>query len=127
MAACPKCGVENSEGAERCAKCGATLAPRAAAAAVGSQGIEPESRGGETTCVRVFRGPTAQMEADLAKNVLEQEGILCALPGEMAAEVLPGVDIVQLWVRQEDADEATEILKDYFDSPGLVPPEETPA
>jgi len=126
MAHCPKCGVENAEGAGLCAQCGATLPPPSPPVAVASQKpdpeLEPESR--ETACVRVFRGPLAQMEADLARTVLEQEGILCVLPGEVMAEVLPGVDVVQLWVRQEDADEAKEIIEGFFDSAQPLEPDE---
>jgi putative signal transducing protein/zinc ribbon protein len=113
MAHCSKCGVEYSEGTAACAKCGAPLLPGQLPAMAATE----KPRSGQTQCVRVFRGPTAQMEADLAKNVLIEEGIPCVLPGEEMASVLPGVDLVQLWVRQEDADEAMEILKDFFDSP----------
>src|SRR5947207_3024384 len=113
MAYCPKCGAEYAEGAEKCAKCGAALGPGSLPADQATEKVGS----GETECVRVFRGPTAQMEADLAKNVLQEEGIPCVLPGEEMASVLPGVDLVQLWVRREDAEEATEILKDFFDTP----------
>ncbi len=67
------------------------------------------------------------MEADLAKNVLKEEGIPCALPGEETARMMPvpGLDVVQLLVRKEDADEAAEILKDYFDSPQPLAPDES--
>jgi len=64
------------------------------------------------------------MEAARARTVLEQEGILCVLPGEVMAEVLPGVDVVQLWVRQEDADEAKEIIEGFFDSAQPLEPDE---
>lgn len=45
------------------------------------------------------------------------------------AEMLPGIDVVQLLVREEDAEEATEILKSYLDAPASSldapsPPEE---
>lgn len=113
MAHCPKCGIEYAEGAANCAKCGAALLPGDLPAKAAAR----KSESGETECVRVFRGPTAQMEADLAKNVLMEEGIPCVLPGEEMASVLPGVDVVQLLVRREDAEEATEILKDFFDTP----------
>ena len=110
MPYCPDCKSEYEEGVEKCATCGTALLP----------GSVPQDHWklGEiaTVCVRRFRGPTQVMEAELARNVLEEEGIPCVLPGEVMAEVLPGVDIVQLLVREEDADTATEILKDFFDS-----------
>jgi putative signal transducing protein/zinc ribbon protein len=129
MAHCPKCGVENAEEATVCSVCGAALPTRRPPDGVtaNKQDPEPERASGETSCIRIFRGPTAQMEADLAKNVLEQEGIPCALPGEEMAAVLPGVDVVQLLVRQEDAEEATEILKDFFDLPQPLASEEPSA
>jgi hypothetical protein len=72
--------------------------------------------------VRTFSGPTALLDADLARNVLEAKGIPSILPGETSAEILPVLD-VPLLVRQEDAAEAAQVLKDYFDSPGPVPVE----
>jgi len=111
MSYCPDCKSEYEEGVAKCATCGTVLLP----------GSVPQDhvKLGEiaTVCVRRFRGPTAVMEAELARNVLEEEGIPCVLPGEVMAEVLPGVDIVQLLVREKDADTAAEILKDFFDSP----------
>ena len=118
MPYCPDCKSEYEEGVAKCATCGTVLLP----------GSVPQDhvKLGEiaTVCVRVFRGPTAVMEAELARNVLEEEGIPCVLPGEVMAEVLPGVDIVQLLVREKDAGTAAEILKDFFDSPHPLPSEE---
>jgi hypothetical protein len=57
------------------------------------------------------------MEADLAKNILETEGIPCVLPGRYTAEMLPGVEVVQLFVTRRDAQRASEILESYFDTP----------
>jgi hypothetical protein len=55
------------------------------------------------------------MEADLAKNLLQEKGILSFVPGETSAEILPGIDVVQLWVREEDADRASDVLKSYLE------------
>jgi putative signal transducing protein len=65
--------------------------------------------------VRAFTGPTAQLDADLARNILKAEGIPSVLPGGVMADVLLGVDVVQLLVREEDAQEAQEILDGYLD------------
>jgi len=46
--------------------------------------------------IRIFSGPRARLEAALARNVLEAEGIISFLPGH--SEALPGVDRVQLLV-----------------------------
>jgi len=55
------------------------------------------------------------MEADLARNLLQEKGILSFVPGETSAEILPGIDLVQLWVREEDTDRASEVLRSYLD------------
>jgi hypothetical protein len=67
--------------------------------------------------IRVFSGPQAVMEADLARNILATEGIPCVLPGQYTAEMLPGVDVVQLFVLSKDAERAQELLRAYFDTP----------
>jgi hypothetical protein len=73
--------------------------------------------------VRSFTGPTAQLDAGLARNILETQGIPCVVHGGVMAEVLPGIDVVQLLVREEDGEQAAEILQAYLDSPGSVPSE----
>lgn len=67
--------------------------------------------------LRTFSGPGAQLTAGLAKNLLAAEGIPCVVPGEMMAETLPGVDLVQMLVREEDAENAAQILKSFLDTP----------
>ena len=65
--------------------------------------------------IHVFSGAAAGAIAELAKNWLESEGIPCVLPGANAAHLYPIFDI-PLMVREEDAEEATQILKDYLES-----------
>ncbi len=65
--------------------------------------------------VRTFSGGSAVMDADLARNLLEAEGIESMVPGEVAAETIPVVG-AQVLVREEDAERAAEILAAYFDS-----------
>ncbi len=115
MPYCPECLAEYVEGAVNCIDCGVALRP----------GLPPARPSGDSpevklVRVRTFRGPTAQLDADLARNLLQEEGIPCVLPGQSSAEVLPGVGVVQLLVRKEDAEEAVEILKSYLDSPGAA-------
>jgi len=71
--------------------------------------------------LRGFSGPRARFDAELAKNILEAQGIRCLLTGQFAGEVLPGLDLVELLVFEEDAEQASEILKGYLDSPGPIP------
>lgn len=70
--------------------------------------------------VRAFSGATASLDAQLAKGILNERGIFSVVPNRFGAEVLPGVDRVQLLVREDDAEEATQILSDFLDNP--VPP-----
>ena len=73
--------------------------------------------------LQTFSGPRARFDADLAKNILSTQGIPAVVPGETMAETLPGVDTVQVLVREEDAEEAQEILKSFLDSPQADAPE----
>jgi Putative prokaryotic signal transducing protein len=66
--------------------------------------------------VRVFSGPTAGLEAELARNLLRARGIPSTLPGEASAEMLPVLDI-PLLVLEKDARRARAILRNYFDRP----------
>ncbi|MGH9455558.1 MAG: zinc ribbon domain-containing protein [Terriglobia bacterium] len=114
MASCPECGTELPEDAERCPACGAEIE---------ESGLEvgedtENSRGSQRlVTVRSFSGPRAYLDADMAKSFLEAEGVPCMLPGEGSASVLPGVDVLNLLVREEDAEEAAEILKSLLDTP----------
>jgi hypothetical protein len=123
MPYCPNCLAEYVEGTTNCEDCGTPLVP----------GSPPENglaskeiqQGSEVHLVRLrtFSGPTALLDADLAKNLLNSQGILCVLPGEVTAETLPGVDVVQVLVRKEDAQRAARILASYMDSEQPSPPE----
>jgi len=70
--------------------------------------------------LRGFSGPRARFDAELAKNILEAQGIRCLLPGQVTAEMLPGVDSLELLVCEEDEEHAAEVLKGYLDSPGTA-------
>ncbi len=70
--------------------------------------------------IRTFSGPTALLDAELARNLLETQGIPCVLPGEDSAEAFPVFD-VPLLVRESDRERAAMLLKSYLDSPGPVP------
>jgi hypothetical protein len=77
----------------------------------------------ELVRVRTFSGPTAPLDAELAQNILQTQGIPCALPGEGHAEMLPGIDLIQLLVRKEDAERAAEILDGFLDHPEAFAPD----
>jgi hypothetical protein len=70
--------------------------------------------------VRVFTGPTALLEADVARNILQSQGIPSIVPGETSLELLPVLD-VPLLVREEDAERAASILQNYLDTQAPSP------
>lgn len=117
MPYCPKCSTEYTEGSTDCDDCHVPLLAGALPESDVPRilpGIQP---GDELVPIRTFSGPTGSMNAELAQNILQTQGIPCALPGEGHAEVLPGIDVVLLLVRKEDATRAEEILKGYLDNP----------
>ncbi len=119
MPYCPQCLTEYVEGVSVCEDCGAALRPGSPPARVLEEAELPADV--KLVKIRIFSGPTAQMEADFARNLLEVEGIPCVLPGQISAEVLPGVGVVQLLVREKDAEEAARVLRGYLDTPGSTP------
>jgi hypothetical protein len=122
MPYCPQCLIEYVDGTVQCEDCGAALLP----------GSPPEpppvvDLGGQKdvklVSVRTFTGGTAQMDADLARNILQTQGIPSLLQGEGSAEILPVLDI-PLFVREEDVGHAERILKEYLDTEAPQLPEE---
>ena len=120
---CPECTRVFLEGKTECPSCHVPLKP-------GKPPIledQPDPALGapdpdmELVTIHTFSGPTAPIEADMAKQVLAAEGIKCAIAGEGSAEILPGVDTVQLMVREEEAEAAKEILESFFDNPPEFP------
>jgi hypothetical protein len=113
--------TEYVEGTSTCEDCGAKLAPGSPPA----QAPQARSAGsGESKLVpvRVFTGPTALLEADVARNILQSQGIPSLVPGEISAELLPVLD-VSLLVREEDAEQAARILQEYLNSEAASPAE----
>ena len=114
MPYCPRCVVEYVEGTARCEDCGAKLVPGSPPA--GAPPIEiGDAKNMKLVSVRVFSGGTAQMDADLARNLLRTQGIPCVLPGETSAELLPVLN-VPLLVREQDAEKAVRVLAEYLDT-----------
>jgi len=67
--------------------------------------------------VRIFSGNTARLDAELARGLLAQEGIECEIPGEVAADTFPFLE-VQLLVREEDANRAAQFLESTLAAAG---------
>jgi len=112
MPHCPQCLTEYVEGVTECFDCGAALKPGPPPVAKRDAG-EPDAR---FVPVRVFRGLHAQFQAELARNVLEEERIPSTIIGDLGAELLPGADAVQLVVREEDRARASQILEAFLES-----------
>jgi hypothetical protein len=106
--------IEYVEGTAQCEDCGANLLPGSPPqppAAVDT----PNLRGAKLAPVRIFTGGTAQMNADLARNILQSQGIPCFLQGETSAEMLPVLEI-PLLVRVQDTERAARVLEGYLDA-----------
>jgi Putative prokaryotic signal transducing protein len=121
MPYCAKCLIEYIDGTTQCEDCGAELLPGSPPEAPPLPDLTRD-RNAKLMSVRIFTGGTAQMDADLARNILQSQGIPCILQGENSAEVLPVLDI-PLLVREEDAERAERILQDYLDADVPLPPE----
>ncbi len=122
MAYCPECLTEYAEGSHECMDCHVPLEAGSPPAEESTPRLElpPDA---ELVRLRTFSGPTAPMDAELAQNILNTQGIPSALPGEGHADVLPGIDTVQLLVRKQDAERAEEILKGFLENPEFIPEE----
>jgi hypothetical protein len=123
MAYCPQCLTEYAEGSPECIDCGIALQPGAPPESAQSPEDleEPQVK---LVRVRSFGGPAGSMSAEVAKNILEANGLPSVLRGEFSAETLPGVDPVDLLVRAEDAARAAELLQSFLDNPAGVAPDE---
>ncbi len=144
MPYCPKCLTEYVEGAGKCDDCRIELVPGSPPAmedeaepgsgtskafggwfrSLVGAGDQEEDEGPPVTTVtiRVFSGHTASLDAGLARKLLHARGIPSILGGGTSAEMLPFLE-VSLLVREEDADRAADILRNYFDKPGPIPVE----
>ena len=117
MPYCRSCLTEYVEGTSTCEDCGAPLAPGSPPLPEGTG--SPDSK---LVTVRIFTGPRALPEGELAKNLLKCQGIPSLLSGEFSALLVPTLD-VPLLVREEDAERAAQILRDYLDAGPTRPAE----
>ena len=115
MAYCPQCGTEYAQGSPECIDCHVNLMPGPPPNVDGQNAEDAISHDVKLVTVHVFGGLTAHASAELAKNWLEAEGIPCVLVGANASRIYHAFD-VPLMVREEDAEEAAQILKDYLES-----------
>jgi len=121
MPYCPNCMTEYVQGTTKCEDCGAALEPGSPPE---SPPRPPSARADDSKLVpvRVFTGPTALLDAEVARNILQTQGIPSLVPGETSVELLPVLD-VSLLVREQDAEHAASILRDYLDTEAASPAE----
>jgi hypothetical protein len=122
MPYCAKCLIEYVEGTTQCEDCGAFLLPGSPPAAPPRLEIAHE-KDVKLVPARIFIGGTAQMDAEVARGVLDSQGIPSALSGEGLADPFP-VTEVHLLVREEDAARAERFLQEYLDAEVPSAPEE---
>ena len=121
MPYCAKCLIEYVEGTAQCEDCGAFLLPGSPPAAPPRPEITHD-KDVKLVPVRISAEDSG-MEAEVARGVLESQGIPCVLSGDVAGEPFPVMDI-QLLVREEDMGRAERILQEYADAEVPPTPEE---
>lgn len=110
MPYCPKCLIEYVEDTTQCEDCGAFLLSGSPPA--NSPRVElAHDKDSKLVPVRVFAGDS-DMGAEVARGVLESQGIPCVISGEVAGDPFP-VGEIQLIVREQDLARAERILRDY--------------
>jgi len=125
MPYCTRCLIEYVEGTAQCEDCGASLLPGSPPEPPPPADLTAE-KDVKLVPARIFNGATAEMDAELARNILQTQGIPSALSGEGVADPFP-VSEVHLLVREEDAAHAERILQEYLDMEVPASPEESNA
>ena len=122
MPYCPKCFIEYVEGTSQCEDCGAFLLPGSPPAAPPRPEIAHE-KDVKLVPVCITAGDSG-MEAEVARSILESQGISCVISGDVPGEPFPVMGI-NLLVREEDAARAERILQDYARAQVPPAPEES--
>jgi hypothetical protein len=113
--------IEYVEGTTQCEDCGAFLLPGSPPAAPPQRDLTHE-KDEKLVCVRIFTG-TSGMEAEVARGLLESQGISCALSGDVGGQPF-AVTEIHLLVLEEDAGRAERILQEYAQAGVPAAPEE---
>jgi hypothetical protein len=125
MPYCPQCSIEYVEGTTQCEDCGAGLLPGSPPEAPPPVDLSQE-KDVKLVPARIFIGSTAPMDAELARNILQTQGIASTISGEGLADPFPVME-VHLLVREDDAGHAERLLKEYLDTEVPSAPEEPDA
>ena len=110
MAFCPNCEAEYREGIQRCPDCDLELVEE----------LTPENRVHDRSDAQpvVFQSFKTSAEAELVRDLLEQNGVrafvegseFAVIPGSFSAEVV-------LMVDERDLERAKEVYEAYFNAP----------
>jgi len=122
MPYCPRCYTEYVEGTSDCEDCRIPLQPGSPPERPAAAAASELLRGARLVRVHTFTGPTGLLDAEMARNILEEQGIPSFVPGATSLELLPVLD-VPLLVREQDVAKAEATLKGYFDAPSPDPAE----
>jgi putative signal transducing protein len=122
MPYCGKCLIEYVDGTAECEDCGAELLPGSPPHSPPPFDLTAE-KDVKLVPARIFSGATAEMDAELARNILQTQGIASTIAGEGLADPFP-VTEVRLLVSEEDTSHAERILQDYLDTNIPAAPEE---
>lgn len=125
MPYCAQCLIEYVEGTAQCEDCGAILLPGSPPEAPPRVDLSGE-KDVKLVPARIFTGSTAPMDAELARNILQTQGIPSTISGEGLADPFPVAE-VHLLVREDDAAHAERLLKEYLDTEAPPAPEEPDA
>jgi Putative prokaryotic signal transducing protein len=115
MKHCPNCRTEYEDFARECMDCRVALV-------AGSVQEARESSDIKLVAIRTFLGFTAAADAEMAKNLLEAEGIPFVTTGVVSARLSSVPLDVRLLVREDDVERAVEILESCSDA-GPLPDE----
>jgi hypothetical protein len=122
MPYCAECLIEYVKGTTQCEDCGAFLLPGSPPEAPPRVDLARE-KDVKLVPARIFNGSTAQMDAELARNILQTQGIPSTISGEGLSDPFPVME-VHLLVREEDAAHAERTLQDYLDTDVPSAPED---
>jgi hypothetical protein len=124
MKHCPSCGTEYEDFARECMDCHTALEQGPPSVSVADTRGTPDAY---LVVVHWFGGVAAALHAAQARSRLESQGISCFVSGEYSARLSPLTELgCSLLVREEDADEAKRILRDYLES-NVKPQEDEPS
>jgi hypothetical protein len=113
MKHCPNCGTEYEDLARECMDCHVPLVAGSAQEAKDPSDIK-------LAAIRTFLGFTAAADVEMAKNLLEAEGIPCVTTGVVSARLSSIPLDVRLLVREDDVERALQILESYSDADALT-------